>query len=610
MINASVVEEKYHKRPIKVDIKEDSESGKNEVEISLESSSDSEEEDDEGIFVSEELDAQIEATLVAIREKDPRVYDEKATFYNDDNFELHDATATAKQKPQPMYLKDYHRKNLLKGITDGDSDEEKVPTYAQQQTDLRQSLVKELHAVEDGTVAGSVKGDSNKQDISDDEDFLVMKASQQKPEISSSKILQPSSKSYVASSDQDPETFLSNFIASRAWVPSPGTKFQPFESDDEDEERQAEAFEEAYNLRFEDPKVSNEKLLSHARDAAAKYSVRNETASSRKAARVAERAKRDEQKREREKEKARLRKLRVEDAEEKIRKIKEAAGLRGNEVDDKDWLAFLGEVWDDDGWEDEMKKRFGDNYYADHAFEKDRDIFESGKLRLRKPKWSDDINIKDLVPDFDQEQNPFSNSYLSLLDEEPNANPPENQRADSLNEKSADSAERPKSRIEQILKKEVRKNQVRSQRRKVEAMVDEKLRVDNTLSEFGHKHTGHFRYRETSPLTYGLTAQDILMATDSQLNQYTGLKKLASFRDAEKKKKDKKRLGKKARLRQWRKETFGDEEGPQKALGDVIAGDSSVVLKPSFNEYPIRDGAQGEISRKRRRNRDPKSARS
>jgi protein KRI1 len=77
------------------------------------------------------------------------------------------------------------------------------------------------------------------------------------------------------------------------------------------------------------------------------------------------------------------------------------------------------------------------------------------------------------------------------------------------------------------------------------------------------KQPTKFRYRETSPTSFGLTPADILMAPDSQLNQFAGLKKMASFRDPEKKRKDKKHLGKKARLRQWRKETFGNEDGPE-----------------------------------------------
>lgn len=60
-----------------------------------------------------------------------------------------------------------------------------------------------------------------------------------------------------------------------------------------------------------------------------------------------------------------------------------------------------------------------------------------------------------------------------------------------------------------------------------------------------------------------MTAADILMASDAQLNQYAGLKKLASFRTPDQKSKDKRRLGQKSRLRQWRKEAFGNVHGPE-----------------------------------------------
>src|SRR5271154_6427655 len=46
-----------------------------------EDSSSDEDEDDEGFLATEALDAQISATLQAIRNKDPRVYDENVTFY-------------------------------------------------------------------------------------------------------------------------------------------------------------------------------------------------------------------------------------------------------------------------------------------------------------------------------------------------------------------------------------------------------------------------------------------------------------------------------------------------------------------------------------------------
>jgi protein KRI1 len=54
-----------------------------------------------------------------------------------------------------------------------------------------------------------------------------------------------------------------------------------------------------------------------------------------------------------------------------------------------------------------------------------------------------------------------------------------------------------------------------------------------------------------------------LAADDADLNAYAGLKKYQPFRDAEKKKKDKKRYAKKKLLKQWRKEVFGDPNGVQ-----------------------------------------------
>src|SRR6202012_3617911 len=107
----------------------------------------------------------------------------------------------------------------------------------------------------------------------------------------------------VEIADRDPETFLSNFMASRAWAASDAAPLHPFESDDEEEERRAEEYEEAYNLRFEDPEKSNEKLRSHARDLAAKYSVRRQEANPRQKKREAEKTKKEAEKQQRKEEK-------------------------------------------------------------------------------------------------------------------------------------------------------------------------------------------------------------------------------------------------------------------------------------------------------------------
>lgn len=604
---ALAVEERYRKQPLqnKKDRAREGTHSQNDDESSN-SSTDSEEEDDEGILASEELDAQIQATLQAIRAKDPRVYDEKAIFYTDENDGLQVTSRPLEQKTKPMYLSDYHRRNLLEGGADMHAEDEKPISYEQQQDNLREAIVREMHATVNNDDNSSIQSKCNRRinaeesDESDDADqFLMRKIPQDDIKAPIANVETVADLPSLGSAEKDPETFLSNFLSARAWVPSAGSKFQPFESDDEDDDQRAEAFEEAFNLRFEDPKGSNEKLLSHARDAAAKRSVRKETLNSRQKIREDERANKEAEKREREKDKARLRKLRLAEAEEKIKKIKDTAGLKGSQLEDQDWIAFLDEGWDDSRWEEEMRRRFGDDYYADNDVQDDKSRISVQKQKTKKPKWQDDIDIKDLVPDFEEKDSGIQH-WLNPTDEGTELNTrsssPEADLAEDSNRKAGLNGK-------QIRKqREDSKNEARRQRRKIEEHIDKGLKVEETLSGFGTKHAGHFRYRETSPLTYGLTARDILMATDGQLNQYAGLKKMATFRDTEKKRRDKKRLGKKARLRQWRKETFGDENGPQIAL------ENSFTVQNSAGSASVNDESQRNIDMKpkpRSRRRKP-----
>lgn len=562
-----------------------------------ESSTDSEDEDDEGILASESLDAQIDATLKAIRAKDPRVYDEKSTFYSDAENEAQNTLSNSGQKEKPMYLSDYHRRNLLERATGQEEEVDTPMTYAQMQDDLKSTMVREMHAATNGT--GHQYGEAGDpieadRGSDDEEEFLVRKASTTEAESHNERPKAPKRTFTVdiEAADKDPETYLSNFMTARAWIPSAGSQFQPFESDDEKEDQRAEAFEEAYNLRFENPDGANEKLISHARDAAAKYSVRKEDPNSRKKSRDAENARREAVKRDRDEEKARLRKLRIAEAEEKVKKIKQAAGLRGRSLKAEDWTKFLDEGWDDDHWEEEMKRRFGDEYYADHDSGEESPAGRKGKMR--KPKWDDNIDIKDLVPDFESDGGQGNAQFaLSDIEEDGPATLTEGDLPDdlngvSINDTSLDRIQIKADRNSNTKRdREEQKKAARRDRRTIEKIVNEKLDAEVTLSGTGSKKAGHFRYRETSPVAFGLTARDILMAEDSQLNQFAGLKKMATFRDTAKKRKDKKHLGKKARLREWRKETFGNEQGPQKSLADLFLGQGAADTAPKHSILPL-----------------------
>jgi protein KRI1 len=168
-----------------------------------------------------------------------------------------------------------------------------------------------------------------------------------------------------------------------------------------------------------------------------------------------------------------------------------------------------------------------------------------GSKKPAKPEWDDDIDINDLVPEFDEED-------AAASDQEDNAEDDD----EESNIIAPDGVKR-KTKKERLKEAADKRRVARKERMAIEELVDADLTPDLPSST----KTAGFRYRETSPTSFGLTARDILFADDKALNEYAGIKKLATWRDEEKKKKDKRKLGKKQRLRQWRKETFGNQEG-------------------------------------------------
>ncbi|KAL9085245.1 MAG: hypothetical protein Q9165_007679 [Trypethelium subeluteriae] len=573
-----------------------------------ESSSEDESEDDEGLLATQDVDAEIMDTLHAIRSKDPRIYDKNKTFFRESNAQVATLESESEVKEKPMYLHDYHRKNLLAGYTgDGQegNDQREPLSYTEEQNALKKQLLQEMH---NATGDDEREGDNGSND-DDGDDFLKAKPTG-KAENSGFDKKNLELGNPVASvpdpitADRDPETYLSNFMSSRAWVPDARSRWQPFDSDDSEDEARADAFEEAYNMRFEDPERTNEKLTSHARDVISKYSVRREEPKGRKKTREKERAKKEEAKRQRGEEKARLRKLRIESVEDKVKKIKEAAGLKKSDsIDLAEWEQFLDEGWNDDEWETEMKKRFGESYYAESQGERPEKNGEKGgglaknhKKDPNKPRWDDDIDIKDLVSDF--EDNETRRPQFTLTDDE----------EDAVDDKSGSSKPNPKR--DRLKSKTDTQRVARKQRRQIEALVDTSLDTDPSFLAPSNSSKAHssttteiprFHYRETSPTSFGLTARDILLANDAQLNQYAGLKKMAAFRDPERKRRDRKKLGKKARLREWRREVFGDEGEPKGGFRDEAIEGRSGNSGSGANAAEEAGGEGSQKGKKKRR---------
>ncbi|KAK3340107.1 KRI1-like family C-terminal-domain-containing protein [Neurospora tetraspora] len=541
-----------------------------------EDSSEDETEDDEGFLVTEDLDAEINATLEAIKKRDPRIYDKEAVFYTPVDAE---GQPVKEKKEKTMTLRDYHRERYMAGDIGADEDDAPKPkTYAEEQANLKQNILSEINAA-----AGE------DEEWSDDDAFIKPV---KKVEAPTENGVHPSrakaidlSELDVKNADKNPEDFLSKFMQSKAWAPADGSRWEAFESDEGEDNfpEMAEEFEHAYNMRFEDPNKSNELLKTYSRNLANAKSVRKEELTGRKKQRQLEKERKEAEKKQREEERARLRRLKIDEAAEKLSKIRKAAGLTGKELSDEEWMKFLEDAWDNDRWEEEMRKQFGEEYYAEAdddmsgSDEEDDEDNEDGKSKKKKklpkkPEWDDDIDIKDIIPDFDDVPDVvLSDLDIAKPDGEEAEAEAEDDDADLGSDLSADEDEsRPskKRKTTADIKKEKQaaKQAAKAELAKLEALVDTKMELDAPRALSAPKDKKYkenlfpFRYRETSPVSFGMTARDILLApSDAALNEFAGLKKLATFRDAEKKRKERKKLGKKARLRQWRRDTFGRE---------------------------------------------------
>ncbi|KAI5839348.1 KRI1-like family C-terminal-domain-containing protein [Morchella snyderi] len=518
----------------------------NEPEQDSDTDTDSEDEDDNAALATLELDREINATLAAIRKKDPRVYDGKTTFYAPIAEEpLSDGDPSAVKSERPITLKDYHLRNLLSGTTPAADDSPPKPkTFVQEQADLKSSVVRSMHAAAAAATENS-----------DDDDAFLTRKSQPKAPADA-----PPPLPDLSLADKNPDEFLNQFLSSRAWAAGTAARTPALLDDDSSDDETAEAFEKAYNFRFENPDVeSRGTLVSYSRDAVSTNTVRREDKSARKVAREHKRQKREAEAAERAREMGRLRKLKMDELLEKVRVLQEAAGIdaAGGEAEGEEAEALeslLEGEWTEERVDEYIAAKFGDEYY------------QAGKAD--KPVFEDDIDIDDIVPGFEKEEalEPDSDDDDDDDDDEdedqdkggvalPNA------AGDDAEEAAAAAPPRKrKSKKEAKNEERNKKQKTKELKRKLEKYVDDNYDFEAQLPAGGGSRRG-FRYRETTPETYGLTSLDILAATDQDLNTYVGLKRLAAFREPEKKRRDRKRYGKKKRLREWRKEVFGDEKG-------------------------------------------------
>ncbi|PHJ25280.1 zinc zz type domain-containing protein [Cystoisospora suis] len=346
------------------------------LEESDESRSSSEEEDDDAVMLSDRVECKILDTLARIKNKDPSVYDTNHRFFHDDDFE--DTVAAETRTEKGTRYSDVVRETLSKRGPTAFLEEEDALARRRQQTDvpgyngelsaLKKAFLDAAEGTdEDGDADGLLESKQKTEaELADEETeyqiFLKSKAGKQQVDHNATL-----SRYWAPDESLDPdERFLRDYILHQGWredrvgAAMDYHKLQKLDEEDELNMDQTEAFEAAYNFRFEEE--GGLEIQGHARRVEGSVRQKNDK---RRRQREAKKARLAEEKALREKELKRLKALKKKEIVERIQKIQEITGHTDLDVSAIDFEADF----DPEAHDKEMVRMLGDDYddYAETA---------------------------------------------------------------------------------------------------------------------------------------------------------------------------------------------------------------------------------------------------
>ncbi|BGP12777.1 hypothetical protein JCM10213_007291 [Rhodosporidiobolus nylandii] len=607
--------------------------------------------DEDAEFVTPSVDAAILATLARIRAKDPSVYESERNVFDEEEARTATlSTSSARTKAsssKPVLLKDYQRARLLanpEGDERLDSLSGAEPTPVQEQARLKSEITAAFAAAEESDEDEEGGGLFEKRQKGEGE--------REREEKEYEKFLETAvGKKAVKEALADEEAFLRDYILNRGWIdrendaahipsydeivgePSSSKKKGKAKSslfddekpldvgahdeDDEEFEELADEYETKYNFRFEEAGASE--LVTHSRGAVSSVRKPTTAVSARARAREAQKERKEAEKLQRKEEVRRLKALKRKEVEEKLQQLIEAAGT-GAEAALED-LDLEGE-WDEKKHEEEMRRIYGEEYEGmeDDGF---------------KPTWDDDIDITDLVGDGGDSDDDDVAMHLpvastSALSPEPEAAVEDDDDEvpiglqKSKKDKKGKKPKRDEEGFPTELLEAAQAGGDAERQQLLDRMVDEYYALDYE-DKVGDVKT-RFKYAKVQPSSFNLTPEEILLATDAELNSFMSLKKLAPYRQDSpawlKKEHDKQRkkvreLREVLRKRKWGEEV--DEEDAkvqlekrkekkrkykERAAGKedgVGAGDGEAKGAHGDGEPPKKKKRAGKSERKRLR---------
>lgn len=411
------------------------------------------------------------------------------------------------------------------------------------------------------------------------------------PQASSSKSEAPSSSKPKKRKQQDPqanEEFLMNYILNRGWMDNPDAaprasrhrRDSPDVEEDKDDgggsatktasgerdwdaeaaeleseasfDSRADAFEQAFNFRYEAMEAGDApaQVQSYARNT--QNSVRR-TEDKRKKEREDRKKRKEQEKRQRMEEIDRMRDLQKSQLREKIKQLHEAAG---SQKIDFDPLSLEGDF--DESKHEAMMAVFGDKYYDDK--DEDDDV---------KPTWDDDIDIADILAEEQHEEDEAEGSSRKKSKKDKKKARQANADDDDVIEMDADFVDaedagidtsklskKDRKKLKKKLKAQANKNSLgdeempdgvdadamdaETETRTMPQTAEERKAAAKKLADeyrnleyedvIGGDLATRFHYTQVPKTSYGLSAVEILLADDKDLNDVVALKHFQPYR--------------------------------------------------------------------------------
>ncbi|KIY52343.1 hypothetical protein FISHEDRAFT_70028 [Fistulina hepatica ATCC 64428] len=265
-----------------------------------------------------------------------------------------------------------------------------------------------------------------------------------------------------------------------------------------------DAFESSYNFRYEEPDAAV--IKTYPRDIAS--TVRRES-TTRKEARERRKERKEEEMQKKREEVRRLKALKMKEIRAKLDKIGRESGKRLEDDPALQELDLEGD-WDPEAHDRQMANLYGDG--EDFVDEED----------VEKPHWDEDIDIGDIVmpEELEEDKAPSKKDKKKKKRKKEKGGEDETDGVD-VDAMDADVERDPGEEEEWDGTEEMRK-------RKLSEYLDELYGMD--FNDMVGGMPTRFKYVPVQSQSYALTAAEILMADDKELNEYMGVKKYAPYR--------------------------------------------------------------------------------